>query len=238
MANMEAESETVCTEFFNIPREMRDEIYSHLSKDILIPDAMAVGTKRVQVLVKKGPIPKLARVNKQFKEEYEELNKSMQVLVFKDSGQMLQVPPLPFTAKQICAFPLVEFELLCMCDPKDCTNASCMLSQDISGHLEWIADTRKDLPAGVEAVARLYVNWISERKPTWPDWGHRANMSEQMDRMIEMEGLTRLEVYPWYDLDGLGEMANRRRIYEKHEDIVALWTKKRGWITFEDQEGT
>lgn len=60
-------------EFFNLPQELRNKVYSEFSKCVLLPlDNVSNKAEQECALLEPCPIPSLTLVSKQFKQEYEE----------------------------------------------------------------------------------------------------------------------------------------------------------------------
>ena len=75
-------------DFFGLPAELRNEIYSHLTEDVKLDsgeDRKGVAV-RSDVVVKDTVIINCLLLNRQFKEEYEHEIASRQTLVFTDTN--------------------------------------------------------------------------------------------------------------------------------------------------------
>lgn len=219
-------------DFFHLPRELRDEVYINLATDItLVSGSLSDGARRgIQVLVGNGPVPKLLRLNHQFKDEYGKQIERMQVLTFKDLGGTLTQPSQPIANAQPSIFTKVELNLLALCTPDTCTAEWCDGAEDISTHIIWTNNTLTNLTRLEEVVIRLYVHWKADGEPKWPHAGHGPGIYLQLNNLVKTSRLSRLEVYPFYWNEDYDDTVNRVAIYKKHEDLVALWTKEEGWV--------
>lgn len=228
MANLDSNSSSA--DFFKLPREMRDEIYSNLTKDVVIVEGVAKREQgKLKVTVKKAPMPNLARVSKQFKEEYERQNRPRRILSFKDLGGPLSdrkgVPDLTLYG----TFRAISSDLLAICSNDGCTASDCLATLDVSEHAAWLQEIQDTLSSPAELTVRLCVQWRPGAQLSWVDVGHGSDFSAKLNSFVEIVGLSRLEVYPFYWQDKYNRPGMCAQIFEDHENMVALWTKEEGW---------
>lgn len=229
----ESDGKNDTADFFRLPREMRDRVYANLVQDIILSSGEDdTGFPCVQVYVENVAIPKLARLNKQFKDEYEKQIKSMQRLVFKDmagnrdvAGDLL--PQVPFTT-----FKSVSFDLLMFCGDDSCHENVCPAAVDLDLHKSFIEKVMTTLPNLAEINARLFIDWKEVGKPTWDRWGHGPILSQRMSRFTEIEGLSTLELYPFYWRKKYRDSTKIPEVYKTCKGLVASWTMEQGWTTF------
>ena len=126
-------------DFFGLPRELRDAIYSMLAIDSEIGSGLKKdGQRGIQVKVQCGLLVDLLVLNHQFKSEHEERLKPGQTLLLVDlGGENLepQIKKAPF------AMTRVEISLIAYCGQQTCSGPTCNASEDMRLHSSWIQST-------------------------------------------------------------------------------------------------
>lgn len=180
------------------------------------------------MVVSGGPIPKLLRVSRQFKYEYEKQIKGMQVLTLTDLGGTIRDPAL---STDLILFNRVEINLLAMCTPGGGLHNWYDGAEEISNHTSWTGRILAGLPKLEEVAIRLYIHWKVEGETKWPHCLREPAIHEELEELVgNTSSLSRLEIYPFFWRDEYEETGNRFEIFTKHEDLVALWKKEAGWV--------
>lgn len=214
--------------FFQLPRELRNLMYSHLAKDVVLDSGIRDESSNagIQILAKNAAIPKLARINKQFREEYEKQIKSIQSLAFKDLGGSLTDCTRLSNVKRGSRFKKAELDLLALCTESNCAEDECSKWYDLSGHNHFISEVFSTLPHLEEVIVRLYIHCEVDDPVEWAPGGQAPTDHKLIKELIDITGLSRLELYPVPEL-----RCHRTDIYNTQEGPVRLWTQGDGWAT-------
>lgn len=224
-------------DFFALPRELRDEIYSLMTKSVKLESGMHAngeGPKGIAVSVANAPIQNLLLLNHQFKSEYKEQIDPLRTIQFRDTGGDLNKP----TPKiDLSLFKKSEMDLLALCTAgHSCDSDWCDAAEDILTHAGWISGIIESLANLEDLKIRLFIDWKTSGKPKWPAPSHGpdSNIVQHVKDLTSSPKLSRLEIYPfrWSHKDDNAN--NRTRIYEEHEELVALWTKEKRWVEVVD----
>lgn len=108
-----------------------------MTSDITLDKGVLIAGARsgVKVVVSSAPVPKLLRVSRQFKDEYEKQIKRMQVLTFTGLGGTVGEPTV---GADMSMFKRVEMDLLVMCTPGGCLHSGYDGAEEISFHTNWM----------------------------------------------------------------------------------------------------
>lgn len=123
-------------DFFGLPRELRNEIYSllteikHLSLD---PEEEDMHPTKAYITA--VPLAQLFTLCHQFKTEYEEMFKHGLQVTFQDMGGRIQAPILNEGLDKITR---AEFLSLAFCDDDSCNLSYCGAHDDTAMHIEAI----------------------------------------------------------------------------------------------------
>jgi hypothetical protein len=96
VAPVEDHSDRQIFDFFGLPRELRDEIYSILGKEVEIVKAFddTGRARELQVTVADVMLPEVQTLSRQFKTEYDENHKRGTKIIFEDFGGAIRCPAI------------------------------------------------------------------------------------------------------------------------------------------------
>ena len=215
--------------FFAMPREMRDEIYFHLTADIELISGTspnARGTKRIKVTVKNAPLPKALRLNRQFRAEYDEQIAPMRTLVFSDMGGTLKKPSLDNL--DLTLFTKCEIYLIATCGP-----GSRCAEKDVDTHNKWTSSIVSSMAKLERLKIGLSVDWDRESAPEGHEMHHsltlRSPVLQQSDKLARTPKLRAFRcTFRSSTAEALVDLSNTRKI------LHVLWTEAGGWIDSRD----
>jgi hypothetical protein len=134
-----AQSSRGIFDFFGLPRELRNEIYSMLTHVKTLcrgRNAEGVATQ-FEASIKSAPIPKAFSLCRQFKTEYEEAFEDGMTLVIRDLWSGMKTPS---TAGWLDNITRAQILLLLGCKHGCNYDGVCRIYADLKDHLEWIKD--------------------------------------------------------------------------------------------------
>ena len=215
-------------DFFGLPRELRNEIYSMLTEDVGLQKGYDDDDDdddeydehaglRITVQSKMLLTPRL--LNHQLKNEYEQEMKDHETLVIKDIGgpwlQKMQ------TVRVMAGVRSAIIYLLILCSPKTSSNPPCNCMDDLEEQVAWINGQSK-LLRSLQPL-KVEIHPCSQRETEWNDHGRGA--IEDFESMLEFVGDLQIEVFPLSrHMSGyLG------RAPEDEAAPVSKWTRAGGW---------
>ena len=170
-------------DFFNLPRELRDQIYA----DCLQFKVKFESQHGVRLRGRRVAQGSLLQINHQFRHEYLERAEKETCLVIVDRdhfhGEALELPtPVKYTRK-------LELHLALACDSPDHVIDRCKVVQEVRMHRKWIGD----LADRMKHLNSISIKVLLDNHPFVRDCGKRL-LSEQ-HRFTNLEALTSVEVY-------------------------------------------
>jgi hypothetical protein len=216
-------------DFFGLPAELRNEIYSMLTEDTTIKNGYFDDGEdepppdtHITILQKKLLNPLL--LNRQLKEEYEQEVNQHQTLVIQDNGQ--QWPSFE-PGGIMSSVTKVNLRLVVECSYFESTGRNCDCVEDVGTHMSWIQPSfgminpPKQLSHLVIEV-RPY-NTDTQRDTSWLIHGNKA--IEKLQGMPVASEDYRIEVYPAVQLE------NRliHTIYDDKRPPIGRWSRANGW---------
>ena len=215
-------------DFFGLPRELRNEVYAHLNKDLCVNSGYDQTGELIkpQTYATAVPIPHVLRICRQLKTEYEEAFKGGFTITFKDLGAPDYEPALE---GDLDKFTKAEALILAHCDLLDCP-AACGAYRDLESHVQWMQTILPRLNNLRDLRVRVYQCQLHDAE-TSSGQIHPPNqpISKQLDKLVKRANLSRLEVYPFMKVEGSGEATDGVKAYESAQATEKVWTKETGW---------
>ena len=185
-------------DFFRLPRELRNEVYSLLTKSKTFCDGRNnVGVvDQLHVSIKAAPIPELFSLCRQFKAEYQETFKHGMTITIKDLYTSLQAPTMAAWPDDISR---VQIVLLLICkDPEYHSNESvtCGIAGNLHAHLRWIEEMLPQLKQLKDLEIRIY-------PCQGPAKTHKPidTAAVALTQMVALPVTSLVEVYPFFELE-------------------------------------
>ena len=210
-------------DFFGLPRELRNEIYSMLTEDVEVQngyddDGDVPFGLQITVQSKMLLTPRL--LNQQFKNEYEQETKGHQVLVLKDIGG-------PFdkmnTARVTTGVRSAIIRLLVTCRPYTSSNYPCNCVGNFEEHVKWINGQFKLLRSLQDVKLEIHPCSPYKGDIEWNDHGREA--IENFKNVLEFSGDFQIKVFPLFR----DKRGNLVKAYEDEAAPVSKWTRTGGW---------
>jgi hypothetical protein len=221
-----AQSSREIFDFFGLPRELRNEIYSMLTHVKTLchgRNAEGVATQ-FEASIKSAPIPKAFSLCRQFKAEYEEAFEDGMTLVIRDLWSGMKTPS---TAGWPDDITRAQILLLLGCKHGCNYEGGCRIYADLNDHLEWIKDI---LPQLKELKALEVKIFPCQRLGQ----NHKSIdiTANKVRRVVALPVTSLIEVYPYFSLvngDAIIGPCEIAGVYEGSRAPVADWRKRDGW---------
>lgn len=219
---------------FNLPRELRDEVYSYLTKDLSVESgssSMGSGKTRMRVILKHVQINKVRLLNHQFKTEYDERTKYIYINTLEDTGGTPddQIPPSRLLRRP----PIVRLEIHVLGAVP--SSGSCEENweeaiEDIVSHTQWISCLPKVLSELKRLKIHVYFSSTCEDRQQWMQHRHAEDIGLELEHMTNIPKIDALEVYTFEWPEGMQKPDRKgESVYKCLRGPVAEWKVDGGW---------
>lgn len=210
-------------DFFGLPRELRDEIYSLLTEDHTIhrgldEDGYPDG---IEIVMTNCVLLNPCLLNHQFKNEYEQEVKDRQKLLVQDTGGQMDYQTLPLMIDR--STPKATVQMLLIHNTKS-EDGSCLCAQEFEGHAEGLEHMFKDFEALKDVQIELRPCTSSPMGRTWDV--HREELMEHLIPIQNMRFVTKIELFPLFQQN---QGVESYCTYKEHQVPVKTWTRAKGW---------
>ena len=214
--------EELIFDFFTLPPELRNIIYSMLLVDREVVSGVTErGEQSIEVTARVRPLLKLLFLARQFKTEYEENARHVQTLLFKDmGGSGLDPPKLKEPLKMSTK---AEVWLLACCETPHCSGLYCNASFELEVHAQWIEATLANFER-LEAVG-IKLHLTSYDDGVDKSAQHTARVLRTVEKLTQLPKVRRVEVFPFV----ASKEGKRAEVYKLGKVPVCVWTQKDGW---------
>ena len=216
-------------DFFGLPRELRNEIYSLLTKEEVLNSGITTDgyAESIRVTVKNAMLPKLFVLNRQFQAEYEEQFERGQTIVFKDVGSTTLRRP-DFGDKYSNA-PNAEVLCMAVCVARGCDGDRCAVTDSFKSHAAWIKSSVQQLKKLEQLLIKIYFCQLTFTPDTLVS--EHACPTETLEPFIVLPATTRIEIFPVVGVpeNNGRDFAQCAVAYQTQNMSNAVWTRKDGW---------
>ena len=215
-------------DFFGLPAEVRNEIYSMLTEDIIIEDGY-LDIKSVpgaHITIRQKGLLRPLLLNRRFKEEYQEEVDRHQTLVFQDNGdQWPTFNPCSIMSK----VSRVTLRLLIECSGFEFTGDICDCFREVGDHMLWIQRALGTAKSPKHLKIELWPYLVDTRVDTQHDKSWLENGTEAIARIRQMSVSSedfQIEVY-----SAVKRESNRlaHTVYDDERPPIGKWSRASGW---------
>ena len=206
--------------FFGLPREIRDQIYSLLtlgSKQLSRRDKFRTSGS-FQITIRNTTLPNLLLVNREFKAEYEDNVVPNQTVGFLEMGQNLRYPK---PTKYFQNFRKIKVLLRPVCSLYCGRMNGCMAVEDVKQHFRWMQIA---LGAVHELQVKLFLYFTDEHVDD-VTVQHTRTVLDEARTLITLPNVNHVEIYPWSN----SMIDQRLEGCKDYQTPLATWTATGGW---------
>ena len=216
--------------FFGLPRELRNEIYSYLTRDFTLDSGLDENNqqRKCRIIVKGAPIISLPLISRQFRSEYEGEVDSLPTVVVQDVGSILVGTKVK---KSTDHFSKVHFYLLASRAKEiTCDTSVEAAIRDVPLHCQWPVLTLASIPQLKEVNISVYVPSSFEDPAEWMKHAEIAKIRKALEALTKIPRLTTLSTFIFVWPSGIpGSDQNWDNIYDCYRRPVAQWKVGEGW---------
>ena len=217
-------------DFFGLPRELRNEIYSNLTSDITLASGLPSNSDDetyLEVVMKDGPRSELLLLSRQLKTEYEEHINRTKAVVIKDTGGSLDEPELGVDLK----FSKVTIHIFGAEKHVDsCEELWQNAVQDIPHHRVWVDNFLGNHGQLGEITISLYLQSTCEGRLQWAQHSEAAKIAVELEKLTSISKLKTLKVYTFSWPQSVAKKdRDWKEIYKCYRGPVTEWTASDGW---------
>lgn len=235
MASKDVHShDTMPFRFFDLPRELRDQIYGYITQDISDFTTQQSGDGRYTIRFSVSSAPKLSalQVSRKFRDEYTDIIKDAAVLHVTDYNKDFPDSITLHRKESLSLVKKVDIRLLASCNTE---GEPCYVGVNIGRHVQWLRTLAPALQHVLHCRIRLYVWDVSRTEGhVWPEEVPRHNFRDKLDHFttLSIEGLQEVEVWFAEKRRGLHAEDEYRNISWKsfvNLKLYGRWRKNLGW---------